>query len=365
MSMAQCDTPVLLLDMDIAEHNINRMGEFFRGKKAHLRPHVKVHKSPFLAHKQIAAGAKGITCAKASEAEVMANAGIDDILIANEIVGEVKLKRLAGLARECRLEILVDNAQNAKHISRVAHQVGSKIGVLVELNLGGTSGLDGILDRCGVPPGHEALKLAREIEALENLEFRGLMGYEGSLRKFVDVQSRKEAVEKSLGLMVETKDGIEDSGISVGDVSCGGTMSYDIASQIPGVTEIQAGSYLFMDTTYRKYGVDFEFALTVLVSIISRPRPDKAIVDVGLKAISLDHGLPTVKGRPELECVALNAEHGHFRLLEPKGSLAAGDKIELLPTHVDTTVCLHDSYVLVRRGEVESVLGIPGRGKLQ
>jgi D-serine deaminase-like pyridoxal phosphate-dependent protein len=361
--LEEIDTPALVLDMEIAERNIARMSEYFRGKKAHLRPHVKVHKSPFLAHKQIAAGAHGITCAKVSEAVVMANSGIDDILIANEIVGVDKLKRLASLAKRCRIEVLVDNLDVAKEMSRIASEAGSKIGVLVELNLG--ANLDGILDRCGVSPGRSAVGLVHDVAKLSHLEFMGLMGYEGSLRKFTEPDSRANIVGKALGLLVETKDMVEDSGIAVGEVSCGGTFSYKLASEVNGVTEIQAGSYVFMDTTYQKYGVDLDFALSVLTRVVSKPRPDKFIVDAGLKSISAEHGLPPIKGRVDIECVALNAEHGHYKLHESSSSPSTGDNLEMLPTHVDTTVCLHDNYTVVRRGEVDGLLKIEGRGKLQ
>ena len=357
------DTPALLLDMDIAERNIRRMAEFFHGKKLHHRPHVKVHKSPYLAHKQIAAGAKGVTCAKVAEAEVMANSGIDNILIANQVIGAQKLTRLANLGKHCHIGVLVDNLANAKEMSEIAANAGSNIDVLVEVNL--SSSLDGILDRCGVASGKDAVKLAHEISQLKNLNFNGLMGYEGALRKFTDTESRKNAVEKALGFLVGIKDQVEDSGIDVNVVSSGGTMSYNLASQVPGVTEIQAGGYVFMDTGYRKAGIDFGIALTLLTTVISRPKAEKAIVDVGFKAISAEHGMPLIKDRADLECIALNAEHGHLRFREAGIFPSCGDKLEMLPSHVDTTVCLHDNYVVTRGGEVEGTLAIEARGKLQ
>jgi D-serine deaminase-like pyridoxal phosphate-dependent protein len=363
LKIQEYDTPALVLDIEAAERNIKRMAEYYRGKKVHLRPHVKVHKSPFLAHKQIAAGAHGITCAKLSEAEVMANSGIDDILIANQIVGPHKLNRLANLSKQCNIEVLVDDIANAKEISKFASEAASKIGILIEINL--FRDMDGILDRCGVSPGQPAVDLAHSIVNLNGLEFNGLMGYEGSLRKFTDLESRKNAVKQALEPLIETKRQVEESGLAVQDVSCGGTMSYDIVSQVEGVTEVQAGSYIFMDTTYRKYGIDFEFALTVLTGVVSRPRPDKVIVDAGLKTISSDHGLPPIKDRKDMECIALNAEHGHYRLTKPADFPRPGDRLEMLPTHVDTTVCLHDNYVISRKGQVEGTLRIEGRGKLQ
>ena len=363
LNFSECDTPALLLDMEVAERNIKRMGEYFRDKKVHHRPHVKVHKSPILAQKQIAAGADGITCAKLSEAEVMANSGIDNILIANEIVGAQKLARLANLAKRCRVEVLVDDLTNAKEMSKIASDIGSTIDVLVEVNL--SASLDGILDRCGVASGKEAVKLAHFISGLKNLKFKGLMGYEGALRKFTDFESRKTAVETALGFLVGIKDQVEDSGLAVDVVSAGGTMSYNLTSQIPGVTEIQAGGYVFMDAGYRKAGIDFDFALTVLTSVISRPRPERAIVDSGFKTISAEYGLPLVKDMAGVECIGLNAEHGHLRLGQPGNVPSCGDKLEMISSHVDTTVCLHDNYVMTRRGEVEGKLAIEARGKLQ
>ena len=357
------DTPALLLDMDLAESNIRRMGDFFHGKKILHRPHVKVHKSPYLAHKQIAAGANGITCAKVAEAEVMANSGIDNILIANQVIGAQKLTRLANLSKHCHIGVLVDNLTNAREMSKIASDAESTIDVLVEVNL--SSSLDGILDRCGVTSGADAVKLAHEISQLKNLNFNGLMGYEGALRKFTDLESRRNAVEKALGFLVGIKDQVEDSGLAVNVVSSGGTTSYNLASQVPGITEIQAGGYVFMDIGYRKAGIDFDFALTLLTSVVSRPKPEKAIVDVGFKAISAEHGMPLIKDMADLECIGLNAEHGHLRLRQASDFPSCGDKLEMLPTHVDTTVCLHDNYVLIRKGEVEGTAAIEARGKLQ
>jgi D-serine deaminase-like pyridoxal phosphate-dependent protein len=207
--------------------------------------------------------------------------------------------------------------------------------------------------------------LAREVAQLKNIEFEGLMGYEGGLRKFPEFRDRKEATEKALNRLIKTKDMVEDSGLNVGTVSCGGTMSYDIAGEFPGVTEVQAGSYVFMDATYQRFGIDFEISLTLLTRVMSRPRPEKSIIDAGLKAISADSGLPIVKARPELECVELNAEHGHIRVMNSAGELRQGDRLELIPNHVDTTVCLHDNYVATRQGEIEAILEVACRGKLQ
>ncbi len=356
-------TPALLLDMDAVERNIKKMAEYFHGKKATHRPHVKVHKSPFIAHKQISAGANGITCAKVSEAEVMAYSGINDIMIANEIVDSEKLMRVARLAKLCNLSVLVDDLDNAKQLSEIASKEKSMVGVLLELNLGTKQA--GILDRCGVVPDNRAVHLAGELARLRNIEFRGLMGYEGSPRNILDPDLRRDAVKNALTTLVETRDGIEDSGVEVGVVSCGGTMTYNISSQFPGVTEVQAGSYAVMDTTFRRFGIDFELALTVMTTVISKPRPEKIIVDAGLKSISSDHGLPDVKDRPDMEVIGLNVEHGHIQLGGLAGGAERGDRLELLTSHGDTTVCLYDNYLVTRGGEYDMTLEIAGRGKVQ
>ena len=267
-----------------------------------------------------------------SEAEVMARGGIHDILIANEVVGEYKVKRLARVAKLCKLALIVDTVHNARQISEHASQEGSRVTVLVDVNLSGAE--KGVLDRTGVVPA-DALALAREVSKMSNLEFGGLMGYEGSLSAFPDAATKVVACKKALGVLMETARTITNSGLEVRTVSSSGTMSYKTAAEFPGVTEVQAGGYLFMDIGYRNAGVDFETSLTLLTTVVSNPRPDKLIVDAGYKAISAESGLPGVKGRPDLEVTA------------------------------DTTTCLHDEYVLLRGGEVESWLPIAGRGKLQ
>lgn len=363
MRTADYETPSLLLDVDAAERNIRRMGEFFRGKKAALRPHIKVHKSPWLAHKQIAAGAIGVTCAKVSEAEVMAAGGIQDILIANEMVGDDKILRLVNLAKLCDVTVTVDDLGNARQISSIASRSGSKVRVVVDLNLSGA--VNGILDRAGVPPGKQAVGLAQAISQLPNLIFSGLNGYEGSLDAFPDETSKVEGGKKALALLVQTADEVRASGLEVGIVSCGGTKSYQTAAEFPGVTEVQAGGYVFMDLGYRQSGVDFETSLTVLTRVVSRPRADKAIVDAGHKTTGTQLGLPAVRDRDDLQVVSLNAEHGHILVKDPSRGPKLAERLELLPSHADFTTCLHDKYVLVRRGEVEGYIPIEARGKLE
>ena len=369
------DTPNLLLDLDAMEHNISKMADFFSGKKADLRPHVKPHKSPAIAWKQIEAGAKGVTCAKLGEAETMALSGINDILIANEIVGQTKVERLMNLSERAEVIVAVDNEQNARELSDAAKARGHKLGVLLDLNLGKVvdedsivdrCGNKGVLDRCGVLPGKPALEFAQILVNLEGLTFRGLMGYEGGLRAFVEYEQRKEACENGLKLIIETRDLLMDNGIYSEIVSAGGSSTYSITGSYPGITEVQAGSYVLMDTFLRRMDkMDFRYAISVLTTIISRPYPEKGIIDVGLKGICRDNGLPIVKDTSGVEVISLNLEHGHLILNNSSRSLNVGDKIELLPSDADTLVNLYDKYSLVRNGSFVETWDVAARGKVQ
>jgi D-serine deaminase-like pyridoxal phosphate-dependent protein len=351
------------------------MAEYFKGRQTHLRPHVKVHKCPAIAHRQLEAGAIGITCAKISEAEVMAQSGIGDILIANEVVGLRKIRRALELSELCNLTVVVDNAENAHELSREAESRGSKLRVLVDINLGRIVGPDdpvercgnrGILDRCGVLPGTPALELAQEILRLPGLRFAGLMGYEGGMRGYIDYKSRKEACCKALALVIETKELLEAHGIESETISSGGTSTYSITGTYPGITEVQPGSYVLMDAPLATMeGIDFEYALSVLTTVISRPYPEKAILDVGRKGITAEGGMPIVRGIDGARLVMLNLEHGHLILEGAGRSLRVGDKIELLPTDADTAVNLYDNYMLVKGGVLEAQWPITARGKMQ
>lgn len=351
----EIDTPALVIDMVVMEDNISRMAGYFKGIDADLRPHIKTHKCPIIAHKQLAAGAKGITCSKLGEAEVMIQAGIKDILIANEIVGTRKIKRLMDLAAQADLTVAVDDPENVDHLAGAARAAGVTVGVLVDVNVG--------MNRCGVEPGQAALDLARKVHRSQGLLFQGLMGYEGHVVGLASFQERSRKGREAMKLLVETKELIERSGLPVQVVSSGGTGTYDISGPYPGVTEIQAGSYIFMDAHYRETGIEFGCALTLLATVVSLHLPDRIITDAGIKTITNDFGMPAVKGREELELVRLNEEHGTIRTIAGKGPLRIGDKIELIPSHGCTTINLHDQYYAMRNGKVEAVFPILARGK--
>lgn len=366
MDKEEIDTPALIIDLDLLEKNIAKMARYFEGRPANVRPHIKTHKTPIIAHKQIEAGAEGITCAKVGEAEVMVAAGIRSILIANEIVGRQKIERLINLTRHSEMIVAVDDPGNVEELSNIAQENDAELNVLVDVNLSQFGRLEGILDRCGVLPGKPALSLAKKVRESKGLRLRGLMGYEGGMGRFIEFEKRKEACHRALKSLIETRSMLEDAGIDVEIVSSGGTSTYRITGDYPGVTEVQAGAYATMDTQEGGMeGVDFDYALTLLTTVISRPYPEKALLDCGLKSITRDMGWPGFKDLEGVELIALNEEHGHLRLKNPSRELRVGDKIELIPSHGCTTINQHDKFYAVRRGKVEAVWEIMGRGRFQ
>jgi D-serine deaminase-like pyridoxal phosphate-dependent protein len=350
------DTPALLLALDLMERNIARMAATFQQLPAKLRPHAKTHKTPIIAHKQLAAGAIGITCAKLGEAEIMVAGGIRDVLIANQIVGAQKIQRLVSLAHHAELMIAVDDARNVEDLSHAAQEENVSLRVLVEVDVG--------QHRCGVQPGEPALALAQQIDRAPGLIFAGLMGYEGHLVFVPSLEERVHRVHADMQALLDTVSFLESRGLPVSIVSAGGTGTAMITGRLPRITEIQAGSYVFMDGRYKTIeGVDFDCALTLLTTIVSRPRPDRIIVDAGMKTLTYEFGLPRFKGRDDLELVSLSEEHGTARVNAPAVSLKPGDKVEIIPSHGDTTLNIHEYYYGVRHGRVETVWPIAARGK--
>jgi len=358
-SKEEIDTPALLIDLPIMEANLRRMADFFSHKEAKLRPHTKTHKCPIIAQQQRDLGAIGITCAKLGEAQVMAGAGIRDILIANEIVGSAKISRLMDLAQRVNLMVAADDAENVRTLSSAASAKGVKIRVLVEVDIG--------MGRCGVQPGQAALTLAQEIDRCPGLTFAGLMGYEGHLVFVPSLEERTQRCREAMELLLQTRERMERSGLPVEILSGGGTGTYAITGQIPGISEVQAGSYLFMDTRYR--GIEglegFGCALTVLATVISRPHPQRAIIDAGMKAMTHEFGMPAPKDLPGAKLISLAEEHGIISLDGADRDLRVGDKIELIVSHGCTTVNLHDHYFAMRNGSLEAIWPIAARGALQ
>ena len=359
MHKIELDTPALLIDLDKMESNIQTMADYFKTVNAALRPHLKTHKTPMLAHKQIAAGAIGITCAKLGEAEAVIHAGIRDVLVANQILGRQKIARLVNLAKQSEIMVAVDNAQNVTDISEAAAAKGVTVRILIEVNTG--------MNRCGVEPGQPALELARHVLRSPNLQFEGLMGYEGHTVAKPNYAEREAAARQSVQLLVETKHHLEKHGVAVSIMSGGGTGTFSITGSVPEMTEVQAGSYIFMDATYGNVegvGEHFACALTVLATVVSRPTQERVIVDTGMKVLAKEFGIPQPLGIEGLEMTGLSEEHGKMNA-NASVSLRPGDKLEILPTHCCTTVNLHDRYYGIRGGIVESVWDIAARGKAQ
>jgi D-serine deaminase-like pyridoxal phosphate-dependent protein len=355
------DTPALLLDINMVEQNIKRMADFLANKPVALRPHVKAYRAtPELARRQIAAGAIGLTCAKLSEAEVLAANGLDNLLIANQIVGPQKIGRLVKLADHCNIMVAVDSPVNVEALSQAAYSARVNIGVLVEVNIGH--------NRCGVAPIEPALNLARFIIEKPGLKFRGLMGYDGHCTLKVSQDDRGMCSRKANELLAETRKFIEAAGIQVEIVSGSGTFTYRYASEIEGITEIQAGTYLLMDTAFREHGVgEFGCALTVLSTIISRPVYPGAdglvIIDTGRKSVSTQLGMPEVKDPAGGRVVSLSDEHGRARFDDPAQTPQVGDKLELWVRDANATINQFDRFYVIRGDEVEAVWQIPLGGK--
>jgi D-serine deaminase-like pyridoxal phosphate-dependent protein len=357
---SELDTPALLIDLQVMEDNLRRMADFFKDRTIKLRPHIKLHKAtPALAHRQLEAGAIGLTCAKLAEAEVLAAAGIKDILIANQVVGERKIRRLVNLAAYTNVIVAVDDEENVRQLSQAAEARGVRLRALVEVDIGNA--------RCGVGPCGPALQLAKAVASSPGLIFMGLMGYDGHLTFQVDPADRERLAIAANSLLVETRRYIEQAGLEVPIVSASGTFTYRYVSRLEGITEIQAGTYLLMDTAFRQKGVtDFDCALSVLATVISRPkRPGAeglAIIDVGRKGIDNYYGLPEVKSPAGATLFSMPQEHGRLRLAGAAGDLKVGDRVELWVRDANGTVNLYDKFYALRNDIVEAVWTIPGRG---
>lgn len=355
MRISEVDTPALLIDLDALEFNIAKMGKYMREVGCNLRPHIKAHKTPAIAHRQIAAGAIGVTCAKLGEADVMISAGIDNILIANQIVGPFKAGRLVGLAKEASVSVAIDNPSNAEEISKEALRRNAVVGAVVEVDVG--------MGRAGVPPGAPVLALARKIKSLKGLQFKGVMGYEGHLQQIESFEEREKAVRKSMQGLVDSAKLLRKQGIEVEIVSAGGTNTYNLVSEIEGITESQAGSYMLMDVEHDIEGIDFKHALSVLSTVTSCPDSGRAIMDAGLKCFADSSPAPRSK-KPAIEVKYLSEEHGWLELKDGV-KLDIGDRLEFYPYYAPTTVNLYDKFYCVRDGIVEVEWSILARGKAQ
>lgn len=361
MALAAVDTPALVLDLDAFERNLARMADAVRGAPVRLRPHAKSHKCAQIALRQIAAGAVGVCCQKVSEAEALVAGGVTDVLITNEVVGAGKLDRLARLARQAKVGVCADAAENVADLDAAAARAGVRLDVLVEINVGA--------DRCGVEPGAPALELARMIVSRGNLRFAGLQAYHGGAQHLRRVADRRDAIGRAAGLARQTRALIESSGIPCATVTGAGTGSFPLELASGVYDELQPGSYIFMDADYNRNEVDaawprFEQSLFVWTTVMSRPSAARAVVDAGLKASSVDSGMPQAWKLPGVEFVKASDEHGVLAIAPGVEAPALGAKLLLVPGHCDPTVNLYDWYVCVRRGAVEALWPVSARGAL-
>ena len=352
------DTPVLLVDLAVMEGNIKRIAAICRDANVAWRPHTKGIKIPAIAHQALAAGAIGVTCAKLGEAEVMAAAGLRDILIANQIVGAPKIARLIGLQRHAEVKVLIDSAENAAALAAEASAVGVGLRVLIEVDIG--------MGRAGVASGEAAIALASKIKALPALQLVGVAGWEGHTTEIADEREKAQSIERAVTALTTTADALRRAGFPISIVSCGGTGTFRFTTRLPGVTEIQAGGGILSDVRYRtKCNADLPYSLTVLTTVISRPNDRRIICDAGKKTMSSDAAVPLPVGVEFVRSVNLSAEHARVELDQPNHFLKVGDKLEFVVGYSDTTVHLHEEMIGIRDGRAEIVWPILGRGKLR
>jgi len=354
------DTPALILDLDAFEHNLKLMMDALSGTKVRLRPHAKSHKCPQIAVHQMALGAVGICCQKVSEASLFVDAGINDILITNEVVGPVKLVHLMKLAERARIGVLVDHASQVNALAEAARSHRVHLDVYVEVDVGA--------QRCGVAPGAAVAALAEQIGASSALRFAGLHCYQGAAQHLRLPTQRAQAIVSATQAALATKTLIEELGMAVEIITGAGTGTFALERDSGVFNELQAGSYIFMDRDYadnqRATGdVHFQHALFVLTTVMSRPTADRAIVDAGLKASSVDSGMPSVWQLDDLRYLKASDEHG---VVTTPGCdcVSLGSRLLLVPGHCDPTVNLYDQIIGVRGDRVEAIWPLAARGAL-
>ena len=347
MPLAQVDTPALVVDLDAFERNLQRMADFAARSGVRLRAHAKTHKSPVIAAKQMALGAVGVCCQKASEAEVMVGGGIGDVLVTNEVAGAAKLDRLAALARRATVGVCVDDAASVAELEAAAARAGASLDVLVEIDVGAR--------RCGAPPGEPAARIAELVARSAHLRFAGLQAYHGSAQHVREAGERRALIARAVELVQETRRALTAAGLEARIVTGAGTGTYENEAASGVYNELQCGSYIFMDADYARnkradgsaFG-DYEQALFVYATVMSVPAPERAVVDAGLKALAVDSGMPVPWQLPGGAYQRPSDEHGVLDLTGATARLARGDKVLLVPGHCDPTVNLHDWYVGVR-----------------
>ena len=357
MALHEVDTPALILDLDTFEANLDRMAALLAGMGVGLRAHAKTHKSPVIAHWQMARGAVGQCVQKVGEAEVLAWGGVPDIIVTNQVVGAGKLARLAALDRLCRIAVCVDDPQQVSWLEAAAEAARVRLSALVEIDVG--------MGRCGVAPGPAAVALAEQIAASAHLRFGGLQAYHGTAQHLRAPQAREKAVGQAAEATRRTVEQLRQRGLECPIVGGGGTGTFPLEIASGVYTEVQCGSYCFMDADYSRNAAapGFSQALFVLATVMSIAQSDVAIVDAGLKALAVDSGMPLAWQRPGIEYVGASDEHGKLRC-QTGARPSLGEKLLLVPGHCDPTVDRYDWYVGVRSGLVECVWPVAARGAM-
>ncbi len=364
MDEADIQTPCLVLDLDALERNIKKMGDYAASHGMRHRVHGKMHKSVDVAKLQEAlGGACGVCCQKVSEAEVFARGGIKDVMVSNQVTDPAKIDRLARMPKlGARVLVCVDDPANVADLSAAAVRHGTQIEALVEIDCGA--------GRCGVTTTQDVVNIAKMIDAAEGLKFAGIQAYQGAMQHLDSYADRQEKTDIAIAMVEDAVAGLKANGLESDIVGGGGTGSYYFESNSNVFNELQCGSYAFMDADYGRIldkdgkridDGEWENALFILTTVMSHAKADKAIVDAGLKAQSVDSGLPTIYGRTDVEYVKCSDEHGVVS--DPDGVLKVNDKLRLVPGHCDPTCNVHDWYVGVRGGKVETLWPVSARGK--
>jgi 3-hydroxy-D-aspartate aldolase len=365
MDAADIQTPALVLDLDALERNIRKMGDYAKAHGMRHRAHGKMHKSVDVLKLQMElGGAIGVCCQKVSEAEVFARAGIKEILVSNQVRDPGKINRLAQLPKISGGEVIVcvDDVANVADLSLAARKAGTELGVFIEIDCGA--------GRCGVTTTPAVVEIAKAVSAADNLSYRGIQAYQGAMQHMDSFEDRKAKIDAAIAQVKDAVDALKTEGIETDLVSGGGTGSYYFESNSGLYNELQCGSYAFMDADYGRIldkdgkridAGEWENAFFILTSVMSHAKADKAICDAGLKAQSVDSGLPFIFGRDDVEYVKCSDEHGVIS--DPKGVLKVNEKLKLVPGHCDPTANVHDWYVGVRNGKVECVWPVSARGR--
>jgi 3-hydroxy-D-aspartate aldolase len=352
----EVDTPALLIDLDAFEHNLDHMAKLAREAGVKLRPHAKTHKSPVIARLQMARGAVGQCVQKVAEAEILAWGGVGDILISNEVAGPRKLARFAALSRICTTAICVDSDAGVAALEAAAEDAGLRLTALIEIDVG--------MDRCGIPPGPAVIALAQRIAASRWLRFGGLQAYHGAAQHQRTPDERRASIARAVALTGQTVADLKDVGLDCPIVGGAGTGTFALEAASGVYTELQVGSYIFMDADYARNeeAPPFAQSLFVLATVMSAPRRDLAVVDAGLKALAFDSGPPVVWNRPGVAYAGASDEHGKLVVSGGANSPHVGEKLWLQPGHCDPTVDRYDWYVGCRGDRVECLWPVAARG---